>query len=213
MIRRILNRYRFTNSERRSLILLCVLLVSVNGVRFAINTGGDNDNHFSDPYEKTHNSLNAEPGQDTVPIKKHDKNLRYKAESEKIDINKADSTRLLDLYGIGPVFAGRITKYRNLLGGFYSCEQLLEVYGMDSTRYRGFTDRICIDSIGMTKLNINTAGFRELLRHPYLDYEHVRLLVRYRDKSGPLSSPLELWRDSVFEEDLKSKLLPYLKCR
>jgi competence protein ComEA len=44
-----------------------------------------------------------------------------------VELNSADSTDLVELYGIGPVFANRILKYRDLLGGFYSVNQLLEV--------------------------------------------------------------------------------------
>ncbi len=51
-----------------------------------------------------------------------------------VDLNTADSVTLLSLYGIGPSFAKRIMKYRNLLGGFYNKTQLLEVYGFDQDR-------------------------------------------------------------------------------
>ena len=47
-----------------------------------------------------------------------------------VEINTADSAELMRLNGIGASFSRRIVKYRNLLGGFISKEQLLEVYGM-----------------------------------------------------------------------------------
>ena len=39
--------------------------------------------------------------------------------SPSIHLNTADSVQLLPLPGIGPVFAGRIIRYRNLLDGYY----------------------------------------------------------------------------------------------
>lgn len=58
----------------------------------------------------------------------------FKKKAEKrnsiVDIATADSASLLSIRGIGPVFASRIIKYRDKLGGFYSVEQLLEVWGM-----------------------------------------------------------------------------------
>jgi DNA uptake protein ComE-like DNA-binding protein len=39
------------------------------------------------------------------------------------------------LPAIGEVFSKRICKYRNILGGFNSISQLMEVYGMDSIRF------------------------------------------------------------------------------
>ena len=46
-----------------------------------------------------------------------------------MDLNTADSTTLMALKGIGPVFSVRIVKYRELLGGYYETAQLQEVYG------------------------------------------------------------------------------------
>ena len=51
----------------------------------------------------------------------------------KLEINGADSVELTKLYGIGPAFASRIMKYRNLLGGFYALGQLKEVYGINDS--------------------------------------------------------------------------------
>ncbi|MEM9858315.1 MAG: helix-hairpin-helix domain-containing protein, partial [Bacteroidota bacterium] len=47
----------------------------------------------------------------------------------RFDINEADTTQLKQLKGIGSVFSRRILKYRKLLGGFVTSDQLSEVYG------------------------------------------------------------------------------------
>ena len=105
-----------------------------------------------------------------------------------IEINTADSAQLVRLYGIGPSFAGRILKYRGMLGGFFSTEQLLEVYGMDSSRYNGIKKHICVDPSIITKIPVNEAAFKTLLHHPYLDYETVRMIVNYREHVGPITN-------------------------
>ena len=51
-----------------------------------------------------------------------------------LNLNQADSLALIEIKGIGPVFAKRIIEYRELLGGYYDKHQLLEVYGLDSLR-------------------------------------------------------------------------------
>jgi len=104
-----------------------------------------------------------------------------------IEINTADSALLVRLYGIGPSFAGRILKYRGMLGGFFSTEQLLEVYGMDSSRYNGILENIHVDTSQISKISVNEADFKTLLHHPYLDYETVKLIVNYRDHVGPIT--------------------------
>lgn len=98
------------------------------------------------------------------------------------EINTADSVSLLKLPGIGHVFAGRIIKYRNLLGGFYDKNQLLEVYGFDSSYFNQVKDFITIDSNLIKKININIAKFREIIKHPYISYELTKAIVNERHK-------------------------------
>ena len=48
------------------------------------------------------------------------------------DLNEVDSVWLTSIHGIGPVLSKRLVKYRKLLGGFNSIDQLKEVYGLSS---------------------------------------------------------------------------------
>jgi competence protein ComEA len=52
------------------------------------------------------------------------------ARSLALDLNRADSTALDALPGIGPVMAGRILAYRREHGGFRSADELLAVKGV-----------------------------------------------------------------------------------
>ena len=49
-----------------------------------------------------------------------------------ISLNRASSSQLESLPGIGPALAGRILAYRDEIGSFASVEQLLEVTGIGS---------------------------------------------------------------------------------
>ncbi len=126
-----------------------------------------------------------------------------------IDINRADSATLLPLPGIGPVYAGRIVKYRNLLGGYVSLNQLTEVYGISPETLEMITDRIVMDTTSIIKLDLNRATFRELLRHPYLEYEDVKDLVNYRDYKGTIQSILELRENYILPDSVLQKVEPY----
>jgi len=97
-------------------------------------------------------------------------------ESLLIEINIADSAGLTRLYGIGPAFASRIISYRELLGGYYTRAQLLEVYGMDRERYEGFQKNIIIDPKQIKKIKILQADFKEILRHPYIPYSLTKFI-------------------------------------
>jgi DNA uptake protein ComE-like DNA-binding protein len=126
-----------------------------------------------------------------------------------VDINRADSVLLLPLPGIGPVFAGRIIKYRNLLGGFVSVEQLSEVYGMPSETVDLIRNKVFIDCTAVQRIRIDSASFGELLRHPYLEYEEVRALVEYRDFKKDISSPQELNANQILHDSTLNKIEGY----
>lgn len=127
-----------------------------------------------------------------------------------VHLNTADSVSLLSLPGIGPVFAGRIVKYRRLLGGFYSPDQLREVYGMKEETIEQITPFLLMDSLEQVKLHVNTFSFRDLLRHPYLEYEDVKALVSYIDLEGAIDSMGELRDNNLLPEAILDRIEPYL---
>ena len=118
-----------------------------------------------------------------------------------VDLNAADSL---------PVFAGRIVKYRNLLGGFVSLEQLMEVYGMEGQTLQRIGPYIYIDSARIEKIDINSAGFHTLLRHPYLEYNDVKSLLNYRDIQGHIGSVREIWEYGLLGDSTLKRIAPYL---
>lgn len=59
-----------------------------------------------------------------------------------IDINRADTTQLQTLPGVGPVLAGNIIAHRESVGRFESVEDLLEVPGIGETRLASIRDLI-----------------------------------------------------------------------
>lgn len=130
-----------------------------------------------------------------------------------IDINRADSAQLLPLPGIGPVFAGRIIKYRSLLGGFVSVEQLGEVYGIPVEAIQKIRNQVYIDSSAIRKIHIDSASFRALLRHPYLEYEDVKALIEYRDFKGDINSIHELKINHILQDSTLNKIDVYFDYR
>jgi len=131
-----------------------------------------------------------------------------------ININRADSIQLLPLPGIGPVFAGRIVKYRELLGGYVRIDQLCEVYGFPEKTLDLIRDRIVLDSSAIRKILLDSASFRDLLRHPYLELEEVKSLVHYRDFKQDISTLMELRQNQVLPDSTLERIGPYLdlKC-
>lgn len=130
-----------------------------------------------------------------------------------IELNSADSVDLVSLSGIGPVFASRIIKYRNLLGGFCSARQLLEVYGFPEETYNRLENSFSVDTFRVEKIRLNFAGYAELIRHPYLEKNHVASILSFREKNGAYSSPAEILQQGVIDTATYLKVVPYVTCR
>lgn len=131
-------------------------------------------------------------------------------EGETIPLNSTDTAEWKKVPGIGSAFADRITKYRNLLGGFASVEQLREVYGVDNELFSRISPFIEADG-NFRKIQINKLEFKELLSHPYLNYKQVQAISNLRRRKGNITSINELaMLDEFTSEDIE-KLMPYIE--
>ena len=99
-----------------------------------------------------------------------------------VELNSADSAELDALKGIGPVFATRILRFRDLLGGYANREQLLEVYGLDSSLYQLILPFIKVNSDKIKRININSCPLPALKKHPYIGYYIAKAIADYRVK-------------------------------
>ena len=132
-------------------------------------------------------------------------------ESISIEINSADTTQLQRLYGIGPSFARRIVKYRELLGGYVHKEQLLEVYGMTEDRYNSIASNIVIDTTLIKKIDINNATIEQMRRHPYLDYYQARAIYNHRMAGNRFNSMKDLMLINIIDEKTCTNLNGYIQ--
>lgn len=130
-----------------------------------------------------------------------------------VELNVADTTDLIQLPGIGSVYAKRIIKYRDLLGGFYSVDQLEEVYNFPRETIYLIRDRVTIDSLTIKQIRINFVDYPELVRHPYIKSENAKALLKVREKKGMIKNVSELMDIEGFDSELVNKICPYLTCR
>lgn len=128
------------------------------------------------------------------------------------NINEADTTQLMKVYGIGRGIANRIVRHRNALGGFYSKNHLYDVFGLDSA----VVDELFIkgflpENPAILKLNVNTSTEEELARNPYIRKGLARVLVRFRANHGPFSKAEDLLQIKILDPKILEKLKPYLE--
>lgn len=126
-----------------------------------------------------------------------------------VEINTADSLSIVYLKGIGPGFTKRIIKYRAMLGGFHSVNQLKEIYGMTDSTFILLSSQIKIDEQSITKIPINTIDFNSLRKHPYFNFQTAQAIVNFRFKHGKLTEA-DFKALGVFSEDKLRLILPYL---
>lgn len=129
---------------------------------------------------------------------------------ETISLNETDTAQWKKIPGIGSTYASRIVSYGKLLGGYVRLEQLLEVYGMDDERYNRIVPYISSDA-NYRKIKVNEWEFKELLRHPYLNYKQVQAIVNLRRRKGKIVSINELAMLDEFTAEDIYRLEPYLE--
>jgi competence ComEA-like helix-hairpin-helix protein len=134
---------------------------------------------------------------------------KEKKELITVELNSADTTQLEKLPGIGPSFAKRIVKYRERLGGFGSPLQLKEVYGFTEEMYERLKEQVYVNTSLVTRINVNTATFRDLIRHPYMTKEKVIRILDFRDVMKRINNMDELVKNKIIDPEDSEKLNPY----
>ncbi|WP_422354701.1 ComEA family DNA-binding protein [Roseivirga pacifica] len=130
-----------------------------------------------------------------------------------VNIASADSMSLRALRGIGPAYARRIVKYRDLLGGFYHVEQLREVYGLSDSLFVALQPHLICEDYQLKKLAINLATFKQLNAHPYISYQQAGDILNTKSKNGKFTNANDLLKVETFDSTQVVKLLPYLDFR
>lgn len=162
------------------------------------------------PLQSNYQSQDISSKSDTV--KKTNNYQRPKSpQLNKMSFSDADSVVLQIVPGIGQTMAGRVVKFRENIGGLYSKDQLLEVYGMTPEvlekvfEYFEFVPEI------KNKILINQADVNTLAKHPYINYGSAKVIIAFRDQHGPYQSSDDLLKIKIFNAEWVDRLKPYLE--
>ncbi|HEY0175590.1 MAG TPA: helix-hairpin-helix domain-containing protein [Pedobacter sp.] len=162
-------------------------------------------------YKKWASYIQIDPG-DTAVFTSKFKHPVFPVRHETVivSLNTADTLALDAVKGIGPAFARRIVKYRERLGGFYKKEQLLEVFGLDSLKYREIKDQLSVDGTSLKLIHINTAVFEDLQHNPYLSFKQINAVIQFRKQHGNYSNIADLKKVAILPAETIEKLAPYI---
>ena len=145
---------------------------------------------------------------DTIPQKKN--KVKELVLLEKIELNLATKKQLIAIKGIGEKTADRIIKYRNKMGGFVELNQLNDVFGLDSIVKSNKASYFSIDKGEISQININTIQFKELLSHPYIDFNTTKKIINYREMHGDFNSVEEILENNLIKAEQYRKIVHYL---
>lgn len=110
-----------------------------------------------------------------------------------VDLNRADTTELKRIPGIGSGIARLIIGYRQRLGGFYDITQLQEIH-LDTGQLQPW---FFIDAQAIRLINLNRSSIEKLRNHPYINFYQAKAFVEYRKKKGTLHNlkPFALYEE------------------
>lgn len=160
--------------------------------------------------EKSMNPIKAEKQKKIFPkVKSFKKKFNKKPSKIKpFNLNSQDPEEWKQIRGIGDGFSSRIIKYQNWLGGFYSVNQLNEVYGLSDSMVQVIIPHLQ-NTQNFKKIAVNTADVKAFGKHPYLEWKDANNIIKYRKHNFPIT------KDSFkmmmgLSKETKTKILPYL---
>jgi DNA uptake protein ComE-like DNA-binding protein len=130
------------------------------------------------------------------------------------DINEATPYDLTLVKGVDEYLSERIIKYRSKLQGFSFPEQLFEVWGLEKEVADNILQVFSIQKKPrITKVNVNTASFKEVLSNPYIDYELCVQIFEYKDEVAELQSISEIKNIEGFPIEKYHRIVLYLQAK
>lgn len=127
-----------------------------------------------------------------------------------INLNTADTTEFIKIYGVGAFYAKQIIRYREKLGGFFKKEQLFEVWKMTPEAYDKIKDHVFISEKDVKRININSVTIEELKVHPYLKWNQANSIIKMRIQRNGFKNIEEIKESVLIDSETYEKLFPYL---
>lgn len=124
-----------------------------------------------------------------------------------LDLNEVDSATLVRIPHIGAYRAHQIIHYRKRLGGYHDTRQLLEIKGISEDDLNFF---YVDNNYKVLPIFINRMEFKELLLHPYLNFNQVKAIINYKRKFGEIQNIQQLSNDTSFTVSDLERLSPYI---
>lgn len=131
-------------------------------------------------------------------------------ENQLIDINAAETEQWTRLPGIGEGWARKILNWRDKLGGFSSVEQVAETRFLPDSVFQKIRPLLVCGKPDFNRISINTADWKTLNEHPYIESKQARWIIAYREQHGNYRSVDDLLKIPEIKRDWLERVRPYL---
>jgi DNA uptake protein ComE-like DNA-binding protein len=203
------NWFGYSRRERRSTFILLNIIVIITGIRYVFPFHEISLKEI--PFDLMENKVDSVWQPVNNKVAKEQKQVKtFYSKRKLLNINSCDSASLVALPGIGPVLSARIIKYRNLLGGYVSADQLKEVYGLPEETFIMISSKVFADSLSVRKIRINEADYKELIRHPYFKKNEVSAILKYRELKGKITDIGVMIENKLISPETGRKIKGYL---
>jgi len=158
---------------------------------------------------KSYSSYDTTRYRKNTPFEKQERKPQYTI--VKLELNRCDTSEIVVVPQFGSKRAQKLVEYREKLGGFYDFEQLKEVFILQNIEVEFLKKYFTLDVSFIRKININTAPYKELVAHPYIDSYLAKVIINHRDKKGNFSSMEEVQKATNAYQELVEKLGYYIE--
>ncbi len=155
-----------------------------------------------------------------ITIPKSENKFSYEKEKSveknlNIEINAATVEQLIELSGIAEKLGANIVNERKKLGGFYSVNQLKEVYGIRPETFDRIKKHLKCNPTLIKKININEATLQEMKEHPYLRKNDWALAITQFRKAQDyeIKALDDLKKIDGMTSEVFEKISPYLSLK
>ena len=128
---------------------------------------------------------------------------------QSVFVNTADTSQWMSLPGIGPVLSRRIVRFRDMLGGFYTVDQVADTYGLPVETFESIRGHLRMRSVPKA-LNLITATEAQLAAHPYISLKQARVMINYFNQHGRPQSLDDLDNLYIADSLWLARISPYL---
>ncbi len=209
LFRNIKDWFGYTRRERRSSFILLIIIFIIIVIRHIAPAGTVSIEKIPVIIPEIKADTDRQIRTNTYRVKSGNVSGRVKHKAF-LELNSCDSIELKALPGIGPVLSVRIIKYRNLIGGFVSVDQLHEVYGLKEETFSLVESRVKADSTAIRKIKINKVAYKDLIRHPYFTQKEVTDILKFRELKGRITGFSDIRENNLISPENLKRIRAYL---